>query len=152
MREYTATDIEDLVPLILKNLALNGVLSSSNSVNEARPRKVNAEPLDWVALKDSSPSLRHASFSYSVVDLLLVVDCIYHPSLLPALVETIDYLATPERTAVLVLVELRQEDVIREFLEQWLTVGGGAWEIWHVEEIMAGPYAIWVGWKKSMNQ
>lgn len=77
------------------------------------------------------------------------MDCIYHPSLLPALVETIDYLTTPGVTAVLVVVELRAEDVIREFLELWLNASTkGAWEIWHVDEVMEGPYAVWVGWKK----
>jgi protein N-lysine methyltransferase METTL21D len=81
---------------------------------------------------------------------LLVVDCIYHPSLLPALVDTIDYLATIERTVVLVVVELRAEDVVREFLELWLGTGGGdIWEIWHLQDVMEGPYAVWLGWKKT---
>jgi protein N-lysine methyltransferase METTL21D len=150
VRKYTATDIQDLIPLISKNLALNHISPSSSSATQPL-RNVTAEALDWIMLRNSSPSLRRTAFSYSPVDLLLVVDCIYHPSLLPALVDTIDHLATPEQTAVLVVVELRQEDVLREFLELWLVAGGRAWEIWHVDEVMDGPYAMWVGWKKATN-
>lgn len=94
------------------------------------------------------------------MDLLLVVDCIYHPSLLPPLVTTIDALAVTGRTVVVVVVELRAEDVIREFLELWLQAGqsngdgdGGTWEIWHanVDEILDGPYAMWIGRKKPLD-
>jgi protein N-lysine methyltransferase METTL21D len=114
------------------------------------PTRVSAEALDWVALHNSPPAIRRAAYSYPPIDLLLVVDCIYHPSLLPALVDTIDYLATIERTVVLVVVELRAEDVVREFLELWLGTGGGdIWEIWHLQDVMEGPYAVWLGWKKT---
>ncbi|KAI0093382.1 putative methyltransferase-domain-containing protein [Irpex rosettiformis] len=150
VRQYTVTDIEDLIPLITKNLSLNN-LPLSSSAPQASSHKVTAEALDWVLLKNSPPSVRQTAFSYPQIDLLLVVDCIYHPSLLRPLVETINYLATPERTAVLVLVELRQEDVVREFLELWLLAGEGAWEIWHVESGMEGPYAMWIGWKKAIK-
>lgn len=82
------------------------------------------------------------------LDLILAVDCIYNPSLLPALVETIDFLATPEKTAVLVIIELRQEDVVREFLELWIAKSG--WEIWRIGVGFLGPrYAVWMGWKTN---
>lgn len=93
------------------------------------------------------PSVRRRGFSYPFIDLLLIVDCIYHPLLLPPLVDTIDYLATPEQTTVLVIIELRAEDVVREFLQLWLTAGDGAWEVWRINEVMKGPYAMWVGQK-----
>ncbi|EKM54140.1 uncharacterized protein PHACADRAFT_209956 [Phanerochaete carnosa HHB-10118-sp] len=151
---YTVTDIDDLIPLIKKNLALNGVPNTPPSPPKGAPTKasVSAEALDWVALQNCSASKRHSIYSYSPMDLLLVIDCIYHPSLLPALVDTIDYLATPERTTVLVIVELRAEDVVREFLELWLAAGEGVWDIWHAHEVMEGPYAVWVGWKKGIDR
>ena len=63
-------------------------------------------------------------------DVVLIVDCIYHPSLLPALVSTIDYLTIAGRTTVIVVVELRAEDVIREFLQCWLDkTAEGEWEL-----------------------
>lgn len=59
-----------------------------------------------------------------------------------------DYLTVPGRTAVMVVVELRAEDVIREFLQIWLAKST-EWEIWSVGGLMDGPYAAWVGWKKA---
>ncbi|KAK7687134.1 hypothetical protein QCA50_009637 [Cerrena zonata] len=156
VQKYTVTDIEDLIPLIRKNIALNlphsGALNPASDVNGPITMTgiIKSEPLDWLTLYNCSPSTRHKLFSYDPIDLLLVVDCIYHPSLLPALVQTIDHLATPNRTAVFVMVELRAEDVVREFLEIWLAVGGGGvWEIWHVNDFLEVPYAMWIGWKKS---
>jgi hypothetical protein len=121
-----------------KNLSLNvdGWPSGSN---------ISVEELDWEALRSSTPALRAANFSYALIDLLLVVDCIYHPSLLPSLVETIDCLATPRMTTVLVVVELRAEDVVREFLEMW--IGREGWEVWRVEGLLSMPYVGWVGRK-----
>jgi len=108
--------------------------------------------LDWTALHNASPSTRRAAFSYLAVDLLLVVDCIYHPSLLPSLLSAIDYLTTPGKTAVLVVVELRAEDVVRAFLEGWLNLlSDGEWQIWTIGGYLDGPYAVWFGWKKESN-
>jgi len=137
VRQYTITDIAALLPLIRKNLALNfdGWPSKSN---------VSVEELDWETLRSSTPALRSANFSYSPIDLILAIDCIYHPSLLPSLVETIDFLATPGKTAVMVVVELRAEDVVREFLETWIEKG---WQVWRVSSLLCMPYVGWVGWK-----
>ena len=151
---YTVTDIEVLMPLIRKNLSLNitdwdGSTSSEPCGTKMRGN-VTADPLDWIVLQKCSPTSRGACYSYDPIDLLLVVDCIYHPSLLPSLVHAIDYLSTPDRTAVLVVAELSAEDVVREFLERWLKAGeDGSWEIWHVNEIMEGPYGVWIGWKRG---
>lgn len=150
VRRYTATDIKELVPLISKNLAVNNVLSSSTPGNGVTVQTgVAAEALDWVSLHKATPSTRRSTYTYPPIDLLLVIDCIYHPSLLPSLVDTLDHLASPDRTTVLVIVELRAEDVVREFLELWLKAGDGTWEIWHAHDIMRGPYAVWVGKKVS---
>lgn len=154
VKKYTLTDIKDLIPLIRKNLSLNipgwDSLSRSRTPNSNSSCNITAEPLDWLELLECPPTFRRNSFSYDSIDLLLIVDCIYHPSLLPALVYTIDYLSTPQRTVVLVVVELRAEDVMRHFLELWLEASGkGTWEIWHVHDVLEGPYAVWIGRKKS---
>lgn len=57
-----------------------------------------------------------------------------------------------------VVMELRQEDVVREFLEGW--IGKEGWEIRRVparteerkdggeeQGFLEGVYAVWVGWK-----
>ncbi|KAF5353071.1 hypothetical protein D9758_008761 [Tetrapyrgos nigripes] len=145
VKKYTATDIEDLIPLIQKNLALN--LPNWPDVNKSN---VSATSLDWLVLRNTTPQLRSRNFSFEPIDLLLIVDCIYHPSLLPAFLETIDYLTTPGSTTVLVVVELRAEDVIREFLERWLAMP--LWKIWRVGGgdggLMDRPYVLWAGWKE----
>lgn len=161
---YTLTDVEALVPLIQKNVAHNRNLpsilrstvagrrsahGSGGSVSKEEDTNITVEALDWQILYDASPALRRASFQYPSIDLLLVVDCIYNPSLLPALLETIDHLSTPGTTAVLVVIELRAEDVVREFLAGWLRLSNGTWQIWSVANIMEGPYAVWVGWKPN---
>ncbi|KAJ7155443.1 putative methyltransferase-domain-containing protein [Mycena crocata] len=143
--QYTATDTEELLPLIRKNLALNFSGCHNVSVNE----------LNWQTLHSAMPSRRSRIFPSPSppIDLLLIVDCVYHPALLAPLLDTMDYVSTPEKTAVLVIMELRAEDVTREFLERW--VGGGQWEVWRIDDDgSAGgifgkdrPYAMWVGWK-----
>ncbi len=151
VRHYTVTDIDALIPLISKNLVLNSLLRDKGS-GHFTGDTITVEALDWIALHKAPASSRRTLFPYAPIDLLLVVDCIYHPSLLPALVETIDYLATPNYTAVLVVVELRAEDVVRDFLELWSGAGEGCWEIWHAQNVMDGPYAVWLGWKKLPNK
>lgn len=153
-KQYTVTDIDDLVPLIKKNLSLNIPnldATPKRTASASTPScKVTAESLDWVELLNCPPALRRSSFSYDLIDLLLIVDCIYHPSLLPSLIHAIDYLSTPEHTTVLVVVELRAEDVIRQFLELWLEAGSkGTWEVWRVQDVLQGPYAVWIGRKQG---
>ena len=143
VRQYTVTDIADLVPLIRKNLALN--------TPSPRSSNVTAEELDWVQFESTSPDLRSKFFSCPIVDLLLVVDCVYHPSLLPPLIETINHLTTRGKTIVLIAVELRSEEVIREFLDL-LIRSDESWEIWSVgEHLLDMSYAIWTLWKGKID-
>ncbi|KAI1791293.1 putative methyltransferase-domain-containing protein [Ganoderma leucocontextum] len=163
VRHYTITDIEELVPLIRKNVARNmpDPTTSSHKPKLSTPRspppsptsKVVITALDWVQLYNTSASLQPNLVPADPADILLVVDCIYHPSLLPALLTTIDVLAIPDKTAVVVVVELRAEDVVREFLQGWLEKSSqGEWEIWSVGDLLEGPYAVWVGWKDTLSR
>ncbi|KAJ7890570.1 putative methyltransferase-domain-containing protein [Mycena olivaceomarginata] len=135
--QYTATDIGEL-----------GILAPGHNVS--------VDELNWETLHSTPPRRRPQLFPPppSPFDIVLVVDCIYHPSLLPPLLATIDHVSTPGTTAVLVVMELRAEDVTREFLEGWLALGRGEWEIWRIEnESMLGkdqPYVMWVGWKPTV--
>ncbi|KAJ6518770.1 putative methyltransferase-domain-containing protein [Mycena sanguinolenta] len=153
---YTATDMTPLVPLIRKNLSLN----FPGWPNQGVPAlgvggNISVDDLNWETLHSTPPRRRAELFPPPAApfDLVLLVDCIYHPSLLPPLLATIEHMSTRGQTAVLVLMELRAEDVTREFLAGWLALSGGAWEIWRIDtdgDAMLGkghPYAMWVGWR-----
>ncbi|KAJ7623248.1 putative methyltransferase-domain-containing protein [Roridomyces roridus] len=156
VRQYTATDMAELVPLIRKNLCLNFPgWPQADAKHGASPRVSNVflQELNWETLYSIPPARRtHIFPSLSpAVDLVLLVDCIYHPSLLSPLLTAIDHVSTAS-SIVLVMMELRAEDVTREFLEGWLALGNGDWEIWHVADGQLGqerPYVMWVGWKTS---
>ncbi|KAI0258905.1 hypothetical protein BC834DRAFT_834385 [Gloeopeniophorella convolvens] len=121
VRRYTATDIPALVPLLRKNLvAVPGTAAAA---------------LDWTL-----PAARQLDVSTGPPDLVLVVDCIYHPTLVRPLLETLRALGAP----ALVVAELRAEDVLREFLAGWLADG---WHMWSVGEGLLGPrWGMWIGY------
>lgn len=114
---------------------------------------ITVDALDWVHLQSTPSHSRPSIFPLAhtaPADIILAVDCIYNPSLLPALVATFDYFAVPGRTRAIVVMELRAEDVVRDFLTLWL--GNGKWEVWRVggdgeNGWMDIGYTMWVGWK-----
>lgn len=144
VRLYTVTDLPALLPLIRKNISLTypdwrcATKPGSN---------ISVEEIDWLVFQDAMPSYRKRLLPHGgEVDLILAVDCIYHPSLLSALVETIDMLTTPGKTSVIVVVELRADEVVREFMRLWLNQSG--WDIRRVgTSLMGNRYAVWTGWK-----
>ena len=151
-KSYTATDIAPLLSLIRKNVALNFAGWTQNAnLSEGLPgSNISVEELDWETLLSLPPAGRSRYYPTSPEpnhewDIVLVVDCIYHPSLLPALVETIDTVSTAGKTWALVIVELRQEDVLREFLESWLNKG--SWGLFRMDGLLDLPYVIWAGQK-----
>ncbi|KAL4066089.1 hypothetical protein J3A83DRAFT_4433057 [Scleroderma citrinum] len=151
---FTATDIAALLPLIRKNVTLN---FDRENVSAKSPRiNLSVEELDWLTLTSLTPGPSRKRYCPSptvisedngVWDLVLAVDCIYHPSLIPPLVDTIGTVSTPGQTWVLVVVELRQEDVAREFLDLWLKHDGGNWSITRIDGLLDPNFAIWVGHK-----
>ncbi|KAF8655035.1 hypothetical protein AX16_003271 [Volvariella volvacea WC 439] len=172
---FTVTDISELLPLIHKNITLNFPNwndnhpkspprpSSASAIDSSTKdgKNITVTELNWLTLQSTLPQHRPRLFPFNntstntdtapspesrPVDILLIVDCIYHPSLLPALVETIDYLTIPDHTLAIVVAELRAEDVVREFLSLWLDKRG--WTIWRIDSKVLGlPYVMWCGWK-----
>ena len=162
VKQYVVTDVAELVPLIQKNIWHNFPLLQLSSPSRTSPlstltssipgSNIEVLPLDWVSIHSSSSSQRQRIFpADSDLDLILVVDCIYHPSLVPPLLSTIDHLAIPGKTCVLVLSELRSEDVMRDFICQWLNISG--WELWHVggNLLQDKRYVLWLG-RKPLTQ
>jgi len=130
VRKYTATDIPALLPLLRKN-----VLPEPPTTATA----VTVAALDWTL-----PALRQIDVRADPPDVLLVVDCIYHPTLVRPLLTTMTALAAPRHTVALVLAELRAEDVLRDFLDGWIELG---WRVWSVAEVFLGPrWGMWIAW------
>ena len=184
MEHYTITDLEYLTPLIQKNMLTNKDRvcqigrrarthrHANHSPDCAEPNLDNTsiEALDWTRIENMKTSSRKPTWPLQAtrnVDLVVAVDCVYNPSLIPAFLDTLEFFASC-RTAksedaegngnktgafgacVLVAVELRSEEVLREFLQQWL--GRVTWEVWRIEweEGETGldvSFAVWVGWK-----
>lgn len=142
VQSYTVTDLDNLIPLIKKNTKRTLHLASGKT-----RATVTATPLDWVALHAAPASRRPAVFDVDAqgpFDLIVCCDCIYNTSLVPALVTAINYCAYGTATPVLVVVELREEDVLREFLGTWLA--SGTWEVWRLpQEYFSSRTVGWIG-------
>jgi len=133
VRRYTATDVSALLPLLRKNLL---------SVPPKTAATVVAAALDWTL-----PALRQVDVHADPPDVLLIVDCIYHPTLVRPLLATMTALARPRHTVALVVAELRAENVLREFMEEWIGLG---WSVWSVGEYFLGPrWGMWVTWREN---
>ena len=148
------TDLPDLIPLINKNINLNPHLATPS---------LKVTPLDWFTVQQCPPSSRDRVFPRALglqspeggdIDLILAVDCIYNSALVPPLLTTIDHYASPDKTWVMVVMELRDEDVLREFLMQWTGLEG--WTIWPVgneehSSLLDDRFAIWMGHKRQQE-
>jgi protein N-lysine methyltransferase METTL21D len=127
-----------------------GGSSSSSSSNG----NVTVEGLDWLELQRCSPESRLKHFKLDFADppdLILAVDCVYNPALLPALVCALNAYSRPGHTVAVVAVELRAADVIQEFLDLWAVKG--IWEVWRLASSEEGSswlgaeFAVWMGWR-----
>lgn len=178
---YTFTDLPELCSLIEKNIDLNiDLLARSSPVrrkktkphddssSDRRPANIAVEPLDWVALYDTPSRSRARLFPVPdpPIDLILATDTIYNPALVSPFLTTINHYASDQRrTVVFVVMELRGEDVTREFLHQWINLGG--WRIWRTDgadtseaditglanipaagRLLDERFASWVAWKE----
>ncbi|KAI0306141.1 hypothetical protein B0F90DRAFT_1814934 [Multifurca ochricompacta] len=151
VRKYTATDIPALIPLLRKNLhpSRNAITNSANATTTTITttttttlNRTSITALDW-----TFPTSRQIDVQADVIDVLLVVDCIYHPTLVRPLLATMTALAVPRHTVALVVAELRAEDVLREFLEEWIASG---WSVWSVAEGLLGArWGMWVAWREN---
>jgi len=140
VHHYTATDLPDLVPLLRKNVAHNNVA-----------KNVTVDDLDWIYLQKLSTTQRAQAFSFRhPIDIILAVDCLYHPTLIPGFVETLDYLTAPGKTLVVIVCELRSDEVTRDFLQAWIT-RAPEWEIYRIPGFLGGPYVVWAGYKKVIS-
>lgn len=129
-----------------------------------RGSHVGVEELDWFSCLPPSPTSKpnpnapSTPASPPLYDLIVSSDCIYNPHLVPPLRAAFAHFARPNHTVVLVVIELRAVDVIREFLELWIEEGDGRWQIRRLvgnEDDAEGSgwgagggrFAGWIGWR-----
>lgn len=157
--QWVSTDQRDNIPLIEKNLA--------NSVRKHPQMHVSACELDWLQVYNfgrDDRSQRHkaeyvkrtlSAFSSSsdtteYPDLIICIDCVYNPALHTPLISTLDAFCEPNKTHILVIVQLRDVDNTRSFLEAWTEQTNH--EIYHLEHDLLPPnmqrgYAAWMAWR-----
>jgi len=107
-----------LLPLLRKNLlSVPGPpAASAGAGTSAAAGAITVAALDWTLSARSQIDVRDEP-----PEVLLVVDCIYHPTLVSREVDG------PRNTVALVVAELWAEDVLPEFLEAWIALG---WIMW----------------------
>lgn len=148
---WIATDQEEMLGLMDKNIArIKRLHGSSSSCFE-----VEARVIDWLDVSrlyraaGTSPSSLQSYISQVLSshqdragttlhrpDIIFSLDCIYNPSLLEPLRETIEAFASGSKietsdlspatqTEAFVLAEMREVDVLREWLEVWTRSSAG---------------------------
>ena len=150
---YTATDLEVLVPLMQKAshshlICLRMLTGSQNLVlNECSPR-ISASALDWTVFQGLSQLKREQLFPVADnLALVLAVDTLYNPSLVPPFLSALEHY-TSRGACALVVCELRAQEVIEVFLQQWLA--SGRWTLFRLSEALIElPFVAWVGWQTT---
>lgn len=109
--------------------------------------------------------------SYTYPDLIVSLDCIFNPSLFSPLISTLTLFCQPDHTLVLLVIELRSSEMVREFLKDWLEFDEkhGLKEKWKIKSLeneesnddemsdegirkrlggMSKGYALWLAWRE----
>lgn len=160
--------------------------TSVTNYSSDHPRLVTIEEIDWLQVetvweKTRSSHLHRANHGddqsgqnlkrSSHYDLILAVDCLYNESLTLPLIRTIDHFShagdeedpsssssskKSSPTLVLIVSELRSDEVLTGFLRDWLELVP-AWNIFRVSDEalrqdlnlnISGPnYVVWCAWK-----
>lgn len=100
---WTASDQFDNLKLIQRNVRLNDI--------ESGVGRVEVEEIDWIACEREMDANKVVSEA-DHYDLVLAVDCIYNEALSRPLARTLTRYTMPEKTACLVVAELRSSDVV----------------------------------------
>lgn len=136
---WTATDYQPLLLLISKNVRRN-----CEGISGA---KIDVRELDWTwSQKQIEQNFATPADTW---DIVLAVDCLFNESLVKPFVDTLN--ALPSK-AVVIVSELRSEDVLRLFLESWLALG--KWQIWRASNgsdeagLLGDSRVVWVGWRQ----
>lgn len=138
-QRWLATDLDELTPLIRKNVA-------------GTP-EVKVAALDWFDFSNP-PSAHTALIRKKEVldqlegapDVIVACDCIYNPGLLDALIATLNVFTERNKTVVLVSCEMRSDEILADFLTRWKEAEGD-WVVVSLEERFGKGFVTLAGWK-----
>ncbi|SPO29504.1 related to RKM5 - protein lysine methyltransferase [Ustilago trichophora] len=152
-KTWLATDQEELLPLMRKNLDMH--------------KGVKVAPLDWFdflhppsqhsallrkkhILDQINPASttrgRDEDAAMQGVDVILCCDCIYNPGLFDALIATLNVFTDRQKTVVLVSCEMRSDESLAEFLTKW-KASDPNWIIVSLEERFDKGFVALAAWK-----
>lgn len=108
--KIVATDLGIMLPLLRKNAAANvSHRMQSNGMFDVRELAWSSDPQE---IDRQLSDLQDQRF-----DLVLCADCVYQVEFVPALVDTLRYVARGTSTTILVCHEIRSEEAHKMFLE-----------------------------------
>ena len=155
--EWLTTDRAENLSLLQKNIDTR----TSPYVN------ISVTELDWLEVvrfchERRSPSMLDkfinsilSSYSPDVCkfpDLILCIDCVYNQALHDALVATLTTFSAPQHTVILLIMQLREVENTRAFLESWTS--RDLFDIYALEASLLPPplrqgYVAWVAWRRE---
>ncbi len=118
--------------------------------------------LDWIDVQQAVQSGRSSQVERVLkdvrdllpageADLILAVDCIFNPFLIPPFLDTLASLCTPDRSTAFVLVELREQEMMYEFISSWVdhtlpAETSVVWKIFSLTEAVLGHVGLQQGY------
>lgn len=155
---WIASDQEKIISLLRKNVK---GLSKGNTI-------ASTSTLDWLdasrVYQNGSSSSRQSVLKDILLewlkddqtiqwpDIIFATDCIFNPHLFIPFLDTLTLFSQPKQTLIYVICELRQADMMQEFLQSWLD-HPGSWTIYTIESVdILGPHlskgsVVWVAWR-----
>lgn len=148
---WLATDQEELIPLLRKNLDKHErvKVSSLDWFDFLNPPSMHSALLRKKHVLDQlvpSATARERGEKVDGADLIICCDCIYNPGLFDALVATLNVFTDKQRTMVLVSCEMRSDESLAEFLTKWKE-SDASWIIVSLEERFEKGFVALAAWK-----
>lgn len=149
-KRWLATDQEELLPLMRKNLDREhnvkvGTLDWFDFFNSPTPHTAQLRKKNVLAQLAAEGEDREA-VGAAGLDLILCCDCIYNPGLFDALIATLNVFTEKDKTVVLVSCEMRSDESLAEFLTKWKQ-SDPAWKLVSLEERFDKGFVAIAAWK-----
>ncbi|MCO5573467.1 hypothetical protein L7F22_027238 [Adiantum nelumboides] len=155
---WIASDQDQIVPLLRRNvegLSNGNMIASATSIDWLEASKIYKKGTSssmQAYLKGTLNTWSTGEESIQWPDIIFATDCIFNPHLFDAFLDTLSLFTEPKKTLVYVICELRQADMMQDFLQAWLD-HLGSWTMHTIESSeVLGPHlskgsVVWVAWR-----